>query len=73
MLKDSLSSFYEEHLKDYKNFYRLSRTYIINLNKVKRIEGSNLYLENGIYLPIPQNKKVDVLGILGINKSQLKI
>jgi DNA-binding LytR/AlgR family response regulator len=37
----------EERLEDYPNFFRVSRSVIINMNCIKRIKNNKIYLING--------------------------
>ncbi len=67
IVKSSLNNFYENYLSRYKIFYRLSRSYIINLQKAYKIEKNQLFLmeiEKG--LPIPKNKKDEILRVIGV-------
>lgn len=67
VIKSSLNDFYKNYLSRYEIFYRLSRSYIINLQKAYKIENNHLFLrEIEIGLPIPKNKKDEILRVIGV-------
>ena len=51
--------FFEEHLTKRKNFFRIHRSFIINLNFIKKYNrlDSSLVMENGVSLPISKERK----------------
>lgn len=58
--------FLEDALCDYE-FYRIHRSYIVNLNKVKRYsktDGGILVMENGDIVKVSRSKKDELLNIL---------
>jgi CheY-like chemotaxis protein len=64
------------HLQPYFNlphFFRLSRSLLINLNFIERIEGSQLKIQdNAALLPIPETSRVELLKHLAIIKRPRK-
>lgn len=55
------------------DFFRLSRSLIVNLNLVDRIEGSRLQLQNITHpLAIPDAAKTDLMRKLAIGKRTRK-
>lgn len=52
--RESLASF-EKSLNS-KNFYRTHRSFIVNINSIKRIENRICILDNGVEVPISKNR-----------------
>jgi len=48
---------YEEEMND--TFVRIHKSYLVNMNCIKRIERTQLILCNGVILPISKNRSVD--------------
>ena len=58
--------FLEDALCDY-HFYRVHKSYIVNLNKVQRYsktDGGILVMENGDLVKVSRSKKDELLNIL---------
>lgn len=67
IIKSSLNEFYKNSLLQYKIFYLLGRSCIINLKKVYKVENNHLFLkEIKEGFPIPRNKKSEILKVIGI-------
>ena len=43
------------------DFFRIHKSYVINLKKVTRISGENVILEDGSVLPISRNRRKEFL------------
>jgi DNA-binding LytR/AlgR family response regulator len=43
------------------DFFRIHKSYVINLKKVTRISGENVILEGGAILPISRNRRKEFL------------
>lgn len=66
VIKASLSRFYLQKLSQYKVFYQLGRSCIVNLTKINKVENNKLFLHNGTIIPIPKNKQEEILITLGV-------
>ncbi len=66
VIKSSLKDFYKQYLSKYDMFYRLSRSYIVNLDMAHKIENNQLYLKEHTVLPIPKSKREEILKIVGV-------
>jgi DNA-binding LytR/AlgR family response regulator len=55
------------------NFFKLGRSYIVNLDKIERIDSECIYFENsGINVHIPQSQKKGLLSQLALTKTPKK-
>lgn len=66
IVKSSLTKFYDKHLSLYSVFYQLSRSYLVNIDKVNKIERNRLLLDENKTLPIPKKKREELLVKIGI-------
>lgn len=64
-IKYSLTGFYEDYLSGNRDFLLLSRSHIVNVNKIEKIESYEMLVGN-ITLPIPKDKKSEILTYLGL-------
>lgn len=49
-------------------FFRVQRSFIINLEKIKSIQGNSVELTSGTLIPIAINKKDELLRVLGLER-----
>lgn len=66
LIKASLSGFYGKHLKVFGHFYALSRSCVVNTNKIRKIENNQLYIDPNKPLSIPKGKRDEVLEFIGV-------
>ncbi|MFC5413176.1 response regulator [Larkinella bovis] len=53
------------------NFYRLSRSVLINMNHLERIEGNQLFMHRHPYaIPIPEGSRMDLLKQLAVVRTR---
>ncbi len=48
---------FEKDIKDESAFLKVSRSYIVNMNYIKSMEGDSLCFENGTSIPLPVREK----------------
>jgi len=65
LIKSQITKFYERYLSKYDNFFQLSRSYLVNLDKAHKIVNNQLLLEENKTLSIPRGKKPELLKIIG--------
>ena len=65
VIKSSLQEFYARSLSKFRVFYQNSRSLIVNLDCVHKIEQNQLVLIDGTSLHIPKNRKEEVLKVIG--------
>ncbi|WP_394747110.1 LytTR family transcriptional regulator DNA-binding domain-containing protein [Spongiimicrobium salis] len=65
LVKSSLRDFYEKYLVQQGVFHRLSKSYIVNLNQIYKIENNRLFLNGDTVLKIPKNRQKDLLMAIG--------
>ena len=66
VVKSSLGSFYEKSLNEFNYFKRIGRSYVVNINRIDRVENNRLIMEDNYCIPIPRDRKDEVLKELGI-------
>lgn len=64
--KSQIAKFYEKYLSINENFFQLSRSYIVNLDKAYKIINNQLLLEEEKRLSIPKSKKSELLKAIGV-------
>ncbi|GAB3990951.1 hypothetical protein GCM10028807_19470 [Spirosoma daeguense] len=52
------------------NFYRISRSLLINLNHIVRLESTQLLLSNQVVIPIPEGSRADLLKKLSVIRTR---
>lgn len=57
LIKSALCEFYDQYLEGLGNFYSLSRSLVVNLDKIQKVENHHLYLKNGKCLQIPKGRR----------------
>jgi len=65
-LKSSLNRYFEKYLENFGVFEKISRSYIVNLRKIQRVENNYLVMENDHRIHIPRERKESVLQAIGI-------
>jgi DNA-binding LytR/AlgR family response regulator len=68
LIKSSLKDFYQDQLSKYDIFFPLSRSIIVNLEMVLKVESNQLFLKDQTILRIPKNKRDELLELLGVFK-----
>ncbi|WP_316801879.1 LytTR family DNA-binding domain-containing protein [Pedobacter nototheniae] len=54
----------EKHLKKFNRFKRISRSFIISVNHIKKYDGNNVYLSNNIVVNIALSYKPEIKSFL---------
>lgn len=65
-VKSSLSEFYQKSLNDFSYFRKIGRKYIVNIKRIDRVENNHLIMEGNHSIPIPRDRKDEVLREVGI-------
>ena len=65
-LKSSLSAFYEKNLKAYDVFRKISRSYVVNVQRIDKVENNYFIMEGNLKVPIPRDRKDEVLKEVGV-------
>lgn len=65
-MKSSLSEFYQKSLNEFSYFRKIGRRYIVNIKRIDRVENNRLIMEGNNSIPIPRDRKEEVLREVGI-------
>ena len=65
-LKSSLSAFYEKNLKAVEIFRKISRSYVVNVQRIDKVENNYFIMESNLKVPIPRDRKDEVLREVGV-------
>ena len=65
-IKSSLSAFYEKNLKACEIFRKISRSYVVNVQRIDKVENNYFIMEGNFKVPIPRDRKDEVLREVGV-------
>jgi len=65
-VKSSLSKFFEKNLEEHQIFRKISRSYVVNLKRIERVENNFLIMEGNHKIPIPRERREEVLREVGV-------
>ena len=65
-IKSSLKDFYARSLEGFSYLKKVGRSHIVNIKRIERVENNRLIMEGNHSIPIPRDRKDEVLRDVGI-------